>query len=130
VTQVLAASSSGGTATGIIIALILVVVYVAAYWRIFEKAGQPGWAAIIPIYNIIVLLRVIERPWWWILLFLIPFVDIIVYIIVWNDLSKSFGHGIGFTLGLIFFGFIFILILGFGGSQYQRSGPTPSLTPA
>ena len=101
-----------------IIMLALFVFYIAAEWRIFSKAGQPGWAAIIPIYNTLVLLKVVGRPWWWIFLFIIPFVNIIIAIIVLNDLSKSFGHGIGFTLGLLFLSFIFIPVLGFGGSQY------------
>ena len=89
-----------------------------------------SWAAIIPICNIIVMLRVIERPWWWLLLVMVvPFVNIIILIMMLNDLSKSFGHGIGFTLGLIFLGFIFIPVLGFGASQYLgRLGSSLSAT--
>jgi hypothetical protein len=102
-----------------IIYVAVLIFYLAAEWRIFTKAGKPGWAVIIPIYNILVLLQIVGRPWWWILLFLIPFVNIIIGIIVLNDLSKVFGHGVGFTLGLIFLSFIFIPILGFGGSQYR-----------
>ena len=101
-----------------IIFLALLVFYIAAEWRIFSKAGQPGWAVIIPIYNTLVALKIVGRPWWWIFLFIIPIVNIIVAIIVVNDLSKSFGHGIGFTLGLLFLGPIFTPILGYGGSKY------------
>ncbi|MGZ3666652.1 MAG: DUF5684 domain-containing protein [Ktedonobacterales bacterium] len=104
-----------------IISLVIVVLLIAAYWRIFSKAGQPGWAAIIPIYSTFVLLRVVGRPWWWFIMLLIPVVNIIFLIILVNDLSKSFGHGVGYTLGLIFLSLIFIPILGFGGSQY--AGP-------
>ena len=105
-----------------IIYLVLIVIVLAAYWRVFTKADKPGWAIIIPIYNVIVLLDIVGRPAWWVLLFLIPLVNFIVAIMVLNDLSKSFGHGIGFTLGLIFLSPIFVLILGFGDSQYVGQG--------
>jgi hypothetical protein len=105
-----------------IIVLALVVFYIVAEWRIYTKAGKPGWAVLIPIYRQLVFLRIIGRPWWWIFLYLIPLVDIVIYIIVENDLSKSFGHGVGFTLGLIFLSAIFIPILAFGSSQYVGPG--------
>jgi hypothetical protein len=101
-----------------IIWLAIVVLVIAAQWAIFTKAGKPGWAAIIPIYNTIVLLQIVGRPVWWIILLLIPIVNIIVGIIVLNDLSKSFGKGVGFTLGLIFLSIIFYPILGFGSARY------------
>ena len=107
----------GGLCGGIF-GIAFAILVIAAYWKIFVKAGQPGWAAIIPIYNILVLLRVVGRPWWWLLLMLVPFLNLVILIIVLYDLSKSFGHGLGFTLGLIFLNVIFFLILGFGGSQY------------
>lgn len=99
--------------------LLIIVIYIAGMWRIFEKAGKPGWAAIIPIYNIIVLLEIVGKPWWWILLLLVPIVNIVIAIMMSNLLSKSFGQGIGFTLGLIFLGFIFYPMLGFGNYEYQ-----------
>lgn len=98
-------------------------------WKIFEKAGKPGWAAIIPIYNIIVLLEVIGKPWWWLLLMFIPCLNVVFILIGWvlvnNLLSKSFGQGIGFTLGLMFLGFIFIPVLGFGNYTYLGPGGIP-----
>jgi len=111
-------TSSSTALIGDIVYLAIVVLYVAATWVIFSKAGKPGWAAIIPIYSTIVLLQVVGRPVWWIILFLIPIVNIVFGIITINDLSKSFGHGVGYTLGLIFLGIIFFPILAFGGSQY------------
>jgi hypothetical protein len=102
----------------IIAYLLLVVLYVVAEWKIFTKAGKPGWAVLIPIYNVIVLLEIVGKPWYWIFLLIIPGINFIFIIWVTNLLSKSFGHDIGFTLGLIFFGFIFILILGLGDSRY------------
>ncbi len=98
---------------------LFVIAIIAGYWRIFEKAGKPGWAALIPIYNVIVMLEIIGKPWWWLLLLLIPFVNIIFVIWMYNLLSKSFGKGEGFTVGLILLTPIFILILGFGDAQYQ-----------
>jgi hypothetical protein len=99
--------------------IVLFVLYVAAWWQIFTKAGEEGWKAIIPIYNIIVLLKIVGREWWWILLMLIPFVSLIVWIIVMLDLAKSFGRGAGFAIGLILLGPIFALILGFGSDTYR-----------
>ena len=97
-------------------------------WKMFTKAGQPGWASIIPIYNIYIWCKIVGRPWWWILLMLIPFVNFIICIILCIDLAKSFGKGVGFGLGLAFLGIIFFPILGFGSAQYQ--GPSAgSLAP-
>ena len=104
--------------TIIVVYVALIVLMIASLWKIFTKAGKPGWACIIPIYNIIVLLEIVGKPWWWLLLMLIPFVGIVLGIWMLNLLSKSFGHEVGFTLGLLFLGFIFIPILGLGESKY------------
>ena len=98
---------------------IVVVIYIAAQWRIYEKAGKPGWAAIIPIYNFLVLLQIVGKPWYWILLMLIPGVNFVLAIWVVNLLSKSFGQGTGFTLGLIFLSIIFYPMLAFGNYEYK-----------
>lgn len=100
-----------------IIGLVLVVII--GLWRVFEKAGKPGWMSLVPILNAIVMLEIAGKPAWWFLLLLIPFVGIIVSIIVMIDLAKAFGKGTGFGLGLAFLGFIFFPILGFGDAQYQ-----------
>lgn len=107
-----------GTVGGIVY-LVIIIFILVAYWKIFEKAGKPGWAAIIPIYNIIILLEIVGKPWWWLILMLIPIVNIVVAIIVLHRLSLSFGNGVGFTLGLLFLGIIFFPILGFGSAKYQ-----------
>ena len=110
---------------GLLVALLLIV----AMWKVFAKAGQPGWASIIPIYNLYIWCKIVGRPWWWILLMLIPFVNLIIAIILLIDLAKSFGKGGGFGIGLLLLPFIFFPILGFGSAQYQ--GPTAGgLTPA
>ena len=104
--------------------LAIMIVFIIGEWKIYEKAGQPGWAVLIPIYNLYVLLKLVGRPGWWLILMLIPVVNFIVAIIVTNDLSKSFGQGVGFTLGLIFLSPIFILLLGFGDFKYIGPGAT------
>jgi len=102
-----------------IVWLAVLVIMIAACWKIFTKAGKPGWAAIVPIYNLVVLLEIVGRPVWWVVLLLIPFVNLIVGFILAFDLSKAFGKGAGFALGMIFLGIIFAPILGFGSAQYQ-----------
>src|SRR5262249_12523236 len=99
--------------------LAFMILMIAACWKIFTKAGQPGWAAIIPIYNWYILCKIVGRPGWWVILLLIPFVNFIVGIILCIDLAKSFGKGVGFGIGLILLGVIFFPILGFGSAQYQ-----------
>ena len=102
------------------IMLVIAVILIIANWKIFEKAGKPGWASIIPIYNVIVLLEIVGKPWWWLLLImLIPVVNIIFAVWTVNLLSKSFGKNEGFTIGLIFLPFIFYPILGFGDAKYE-----------
>jgi hypothetical protein len=102
----------------IIIYLAIVVLMIVSTWTIFSKAGKPGWAAITPIYNLIVLLEIVGKPWWWLFLMLIPIVNIVILIIVTHQLSLSFGKGGGFTVGLILLGFIFYPILAFGDAKY------------
>ncbi len=107
--------------TLLILALVsfaLAVFLIAAQWKVYQKAGQPGWACITPIYNTYVLLKIVGKPGWWLLLMLVPFVNIVFAIWMTNLLSKSFGKDVGFTLGLIFLSPIFIPILGFGSARY------------
>jgi len=114
-----------------IIMLALVVFILAGIWKAFTKAGKPGWASIIPIYNIIVLLEIARKPLWWIVLFLIPIVSIVVAIIVYIEVAKNFGKGAGFGIGLALLGPIFWPILGFGDAQYiaQAQGAYPQGPP-
>ena len=90
----------------VFIDIVIIALIVVGLWKIFEKAGKPGWAAIIPIYNIIVLLEIIGKPLWWLILFIIPLVNIVFAIWATNLLSKSFGKETGFTIGLIFLPFV------------------------
>jgi hypothetical protein len=108
-----------GSALGLMSQLLALAFFAWVFWRIFEKAGKPGWAAVIPIYNVIVLLEVVGRPWWWFLLLLIPIVNFVVGFLLALDLSRSFGHDLAFALGLFFLGFIFYPILAFGSDRYE-----------
>lgn len=103
----------------LLIELALLVFFIATFWKIFTKAGQPGWACLIPIYNLYILLKIVGRPWWWLILFIIPLVGIVVSIIVSIDVAKSFGKSVAFGIGLILLGFIFYPILAFGKAEYQ-----------
>ncbi len=107
----------------ILVAVAIAIVIIAGLWKTFEKAGQPGWAAIVPIYNMIIMLKIAGRPIWWFVLLLIPFVSIIVSIVVAIDIAKNFGKGTGFGIGLAFLGFIFYPILGFGDAEYNPVNP-------
>ncbi len=102
-----------------VVYLAIIVLVIAGFWKTFAKAGEPGWAAIIPIFNTYIMLKIAGRPWWWLILLIIPIVSIIVWIIACIDIAKSFGHGVLFGIGLCFLPFIFFPVLGFGSSQYQ-----------
>jgi len=97
---------------------IVLLILIIATWKIFTKAGKPGWAAIIPIYSAIVFLEIVGKPVWWIFLFLIPFVNIVFMIIAINSLSKSFGKDIVMTLLLLLLPFIGLPMLAFGDARY------------
>jgi hypothetical protein len=103
---------------GTIILLAVIVLMVVAMWKVFTKAGEPGWAAIVPIYNIIVFLRISGKPVWWIILLIIPFVNFIISLLVSLGLAKNFGKGGGFGVGLWLLSPIFILILAFGDAKF------------
>ena len=99
--------------------LAIVVLWVLGMWCVFAKAGESGWQALIPLWSTIVLLRIVGRPWWWLILYVIPIVGLVILIIVANDLAKSFGRGVGTTVGLILLQPIFVAILGFGSAEYH-----------
>lgn len=109
---------SGGFLLG---GLAFAVIVIIGLWKLFEKAGEPGWAAIIPIFNVIVLLKIAGRPVWWVVLYFIPIVNIVAAIIVSIDIAKAFGQSamFGFFLNFLFGG-IGYLILGFGNYQYRK----------
>jgi hypothetical protein len=124
-TQNAAAASGGGMI--LFIQLAIIIVMIVACWKVFTKAGQPGWAAIIPIYNLYVMLTIVGKPWWWLLLFFIPIVNLVMGILVTIELAARFGKGGGFVVGLILLPMIFLPILAFGSATYT---PAPAIQPA
>ena len=121
----LAQNNAGGAIFGLLILVIylaIIVLVIAGMWKMFVKAGQPGWGAIVPIYNGYLILKIVGRPVWWLILFFIPLVSLIVWIVLVMDIAKSFGRGVGTAIGLFFLSFIFMPILGFGDAEYQ--GPS------
>ncbi|MFK7797186.1 MAG: DUF5684 domain-containing protein [Aureispira sp.] len=108
---------------GVIVYLLFIVFYLAGFWKVFEKAGKPGWASLIPLYNAYVLTKIADRPAWYLILFFVPIANIFAACSICNGISIKFGKGMGYTLGLIFLGFIFFPVLGFGNAQYDGYVP-------
>jgi Family of unknown function (DUF5684) len=123
----------------ILFEIALVALLLISLWKIVAKAGEPGWAGIVPIYNMLVLAKIAGKPMWWGALVLIPIAGIVFQIWIWNRVVKSFGYSEGFTVGVVLLPFIFLPILGFGKAQYSHlpdgvyengaSNPSPSSTP-
>ena len=113
-----AAAAMGGLCV-MFVYFLLIVLMIAGLWTTFAKAGRPGWAAIIPIYNMFVLTEVARKEILWFVLTLVPCINIVALILISIDVAKNFGKGTGFGLGLAFLPFIFYPMLGFGGARYQ-----------
>ena len=103
---------------GLIIPLAIIALFIASLWVIFTKAGKPGWASIVPIYNTIVLLEIAGKPWWWIFGFMVPVVNLVVIIMVYHIISTSFGKSSGYTVGMILLPFVFLPMLAFSDAEY------------
>ncbi len=104
----------------LVFVLAIAVVMLISMWKIYSKAGQPGWAVLVPIYNLVVLLNIVRKPVWWILLMCIPFVNFIIAILIYLELAKVFNKDTAFGLGIVFLPLIFIPMLAFGKSEYQH----------
>jgi len=108
-----------GNLIGALVPLAIIVFLIAAVWKVFTKAGQPGWAIFIPIYNAYIMLKIAGKPGWWLILLIIPVVGLIVSIIMIVAIAQNFGKGVGFAVGMILLPIIFYPILGFGSAQYM-----------
>ncbi len=118
------------------IAVLLGLIYIAfllfiiiSGWKVFVKAGQPGWGFIIPIYNLYLWLKIAGRPGWWLILCLIPLVNFVILIIVCLDIAKVFGKGAGFGILLLLLSIVALPILAFGSATYTKPGgaaPAPA----
>lgn len=103
-----------------LVQLAISIVVIAGIWKVFTKAGQPGWAAIVPFYNVYVMLQIANKPTWWMVLFFVPFANIVVAILVSIGIAEKFGKSSGYGIGLALLGFIFYPMLGFSDAQYNR----------
>lgn len=111
-----AAGAGAGSIVGGLIGYLLVAF---ALVGVFKKADEPVWQAFVPIWNTVILIKVSGKPIWWIVLLLIPIVNIVILVLIYHGLSTSFGHGAGFTAGLFFLSIIFLYILGYDSNPYQ-----------
>lgn len=111
--------TDGGSTIELFVLLALTLVVFAGFWKTFEKAGEPGWAAIIPIYNLYVLVKISGNAGWWTILFFIPVLNFLATVKISINLAGKFDKGILFGLGLALLSFIFYPILGFGNYQYN-----------
>lgn len=119
-------AASKGSGGNLALTIAFIVLEVIGLWGVFAKAGRPGWWALVPIFDLFVLLRVVGRPWWLAVLFFVPFVDLVVAIVVYYALAKSFGKGVAYTVGLLVLGFVFVPVLGFGSAEYLGPGGAPA----
>lgn len=100
-------------------AVAFFIVFIIGVWKTLEKAGQPGWGGLIPIYNLYLLTQVAQKPGWWVIMFFIPIANIVFSVLLYNEIAKRFGQGVGFTIGLILLPAIFFMLLGFGNYTYK-----------
>ena len=101
--------------------LVVFVIVAAGMWKMFEKAGEPGWAALVPIYNLVVLVKIAGKEVWWVILMLLPCVNFVAAVLICIDIARKFGKDTLYGVGLAFLPFIFFPMLGFGAAQYDRS---------
>jgi hypothetical protein len=112
---------AAGLGIGIVLLqLAIAIAVLAGLWKVFEKAGKPGWAALIPIYNLFVYAEVAGKPIWWALLMLVPCANIIVFILMSIGVAKNFGKSEGYGVGLGLLSFIFLPLLGFSDAKYRK----------
>jgi hypothetical protein len=121
---------SGAFLAGFALSMLAVAIFfIVCSWKIYQKAGKPGWTSIVPIYNAIIMLDIIRKPRWWIILMIIPYVNLVMAFIVSYHLAKVFGKDIGYMLGLVFLPFIFYPMLAFGSAQYNGALQPQALHP-
>ena len=117
--QILFTLLSLGLGTIVTISVIILAFKIVTMWFLFEKSGEHGWISLIPIYNLIIIIRISGKPWWWIFFLLIPFVDIVFLVLVYDGLSKAFDRKDCFTIGLFFLSIVFMAIIAFDKSEFQ-----------
>jgi hypothetical protein len=111
--------------------LCVALFFIIALWKIYTKAGQPGWGIFIPFYNVYLWLKIAGKPGWWLILYCIPLVNIVIAIIATLAIGKAFGKSVAFSVFLLLiFSFVGIPILGYGKAVYTPPAPAQAPTPA
>jgi len=103
------------------VSIVFVLVMIASVWRTFSKAGEPGWASVIPIYNAYIFFKIAEKPAWCLILLAVPVANLVILALAAMSIAENFGRSQVFGLGIAFLGFIFYPILAFGGSEYKKT---------
>ncbi len=103
----------------LLVQLAISIGVIAGIWKVFTKAGEPGWAAIVPFYNIYVLLQISGKPLWYIILFFIPLINVVAAVLIGIGVAEKFGKSSLYGVGLGLLGFIFYPLLGFSDAQYN-----------
>jgi hypothetical protein len=125
--QSTAAAYSSSTVVILLIYLAVFAFYIVAGWKVFAKAGEPGWGIFVPIYNFYLICKISGRPEWWLIFFFIPLVNVVIGLIISMDIAKAFSKSSGFGIGLWLLSFIFVPILGFGSAQYTQPSALPRI---
>jgi len=108
------------TGQSVLLALVVYLLFSAPWCPVFAKAGKRWWVALLPVINLLVIMRIAGRPVWWVLLLFVPLLGIAVWTVVCLDVADRFGHGVPYTIGLVFLPFFFALWLGLGPDVYAR----------
>lgn len=118
-------NEGSGSLIGLVIPLLVLAFIIVSMWKVFAKAGQPGWASLIPIYNVYVLCKIAGKPGWWVLLMFIPVVNLIIALLVALGVAQNFGRSPAFGIGVFFLPIVFYPILAFGNASYRGSSAAP-----
>jgi hypothetical protein len=102
-----------------VIYIAILALMVVSIWKLFTKAGKPGWASLIPIYNNVVMLEIAGKPMWWVFMLFIPIINIVFAFLILYHFSKAYGKGDGFSIGVALLSIIFIPLLAFSDAKYQ-----------
>ncbi len=111
-------AAAGGVGVMMIVYLAIMIFMLVSMWKVFTKAGQPGWACIVPIYNTYIMLKIAGKPGWWLLLMFVPVVSFVIAILMMIGIAQNFGKGSGYAVGLILLSPVFIPMLAFGSAEY------------
>ena len=118
----------GIAAVGGIVMLIsaaLSILMLVSMWKVFKKCGKPGWAVFVPIYNTYVMCEIAGKPWWYLLLFFVPFANIYAMFVLYDGMAKKLGKSTGFTIGMMLLPMIFFPILAFSKSAVAEEYVEP-----